>query len=528
MAQNLKFLQLYDAAGNLRREIPVRFKGKLSEAIWLSGIHPGKSFCAGVGLCGRCKVRFLNASPEISDKEKKFFPQNDLDLGWRLACQHNTEEAWPEFVKLELPEEDWENNRTRIPPARKGFHGFASLGVDLGTTSLAWKVADNHPDLAALAGSTANPQCAAGADVISRILAAQSGKGPILRELVLAWLQKLLSSLGNCGVEITRICIAANSAMTGILWEKDLAGLAKAPYFLDFQGGCEIRMPEIGPPLLFPPLIGPFIGGDVTAGLLAAIERKPEPPFLLVDLGTNGEIALYVNEEKIFFASVPMGPAMEGIGPRLGSQPGSGVATLFRLAANGLKPYDQAGTIIERVKGISATGYISLLAWLKKLRFLDNSGDFCAANSCKGALAAKIPLCDGEDGVDIGNGAKLFREDVEILLLVKAAFSVAVNFLLETAGIAASDVKTVLMAGALGQFVNYDDLSTLGFFPQSFSGKLQAAGNTSLAGACILAENPKEMGRLSRLCEVAKVLNLAGDARFQEKYLASLEWKWQE
>lgn len=524
----MRLLRIFDPAGNIRCEIPVDFNGKLSETIWLSGKLPEKSLCAGVGLCGRCKVRFLNSAPEATEKEKRFFPQKDVSHGWRLACQHDTLEPFPEIVDLELPETNWENSQSNFSPPQNDSLIRAALGIDLGTTSIAWKVTSQFHDEGLPSGITRNPQCAAGADVISRILAAQSAKGALLRKLVLDWLLKLLEGLKTGGIEIERICVAANSAMTGIMREEDLTGLAKSPYFLSFRGGDELRLPEISPPLLFPPLVSPFIGGDITAGLLAILEQKPEKPFLLVDLGTNGELALFADAEKVFFASVPMGPAMEGIGPAQGSQPGPGVATYFRLYPTGLKPHDQNGVQLENAQGISATGYLSLLAGLKRLRLLAPSGAFACKKTSRWGITSQISLLNGKDGLDVGNGVKLTREDVEMLLMVKAAFSVALQFLLDAAGLSAGDVKTVYMAGALGQFANYADLLSLGFMPPGFADKITGIGNSSLAGACILAKEPGKIKELIQICAGAKVLNLADDIRFQEKYPGAMEWRWLE
>lgn len=521
----MKRLEFFDSAGNLRCMIPLAKAGKLSEAIWLSGQLPERSLCAGVGLCGRCKVKFLETPPQLTEKEKKFFNQEEREAGWRLACQHSLDEPLPETIKLRLPDEVWENAASFDTLARTGALIEAVLGVDLGTTSIAWKTTAANEGIEVLEGVAPNPQCAAGADVISRIMAAQSGKAPILRKLVIDWLGNLLACLKKCGVDIKRICVAANSVMIGILCGEDLTGLAKAPYYLSFKGGREFRLPEISCPLLLPPLAGPFIGGDITAGLLAIFELNPKPPFLLIDLGTNGELALFGDEKKIFFASVPMGPAMEGIGPVQGRQPGRNVATFFRLEKNSLKPHDQSGARIENVSGISATGYLSLLSWLKKMRFLAPDGGFLQGNALGCGIAHELSQT-GDNYLDIGSGAKLFISDVEILLLVKAAFAAALKLLLEASGINARDITEVFMAGALGQFVNYDDLLSLGFFPQVFAGKFRGVGNASLAGACILARDPGKIVNLSRLCGAAKIINIAESASFQDKYLEAMQWRW--
>ena len=59
------------------------------------------------------------------------------------------------------------------------------------------------------------------------------------------------------------------------------------------------------------PQIGGFVGGDTVAGMLAAGFDRLKKPTLLVDIGTNGEIAL-IHDNRILCASTAAGPAFEG------------------------------------------------------------------------------------------------------------------------------------------------------------------------------------------------------------------------
>lgn len=44
--------------------------------------------CGGQGRCGRCRIRFLEAPPPITKADTRFFSSQELESGWRLACQH--------------------------------------------------------------------------------------------------------------------------------------------------------------------------------------------------------------------------------------------------------------------------------------------------------------------------------------------------------------------------------------------------------------------------------------------------------
>ena len=59
------------------------------------------------------------------------------------------------------------------------------------------------------------------------------------------------------------------------------------------------------------PSIGAYVGADIVADIVATgLVRDPETR-LLVDVGTNGEIACG-NEERVVATAAPAGPAFEG------------------------------------------------------------------------------------------------------------------------------------------------------------------------------------------------------------------------
>jgi len=66
--------------------------------------------------------------------------------------------------------------------------------------------------------------------------------------------------------------------------------------------------------------------------------------------------------------------------------------------------------------------------------------------------------------------------------------------LLDQANLPPSSLKSLILGGAMGQYVNINDLVTTGFIPAESAGITRAAGNTSLAGAVILTNNQKRPG----------------------------------
>ena len=139
-------------------------------------------------------------------------------------------------------------------------------------------------------------------------------------------------------------------------------------------------------------------------------------------------------------------------------------------------------------------------------------------------LAARIEKRAGIARFVAGPGLWISARDIEEILKVKAAFSVAVASLLERAGLAAEELQTIALAGALGRHVDADMLEHLGFVPAGCGRKVRAVGNTSLEGACLLAEKPELREELAALCAGATVLAPAEEEDFYERYVRAMRF----
>lgn len=496
----------------------------LAQAIWLSGLVPSVPLCAGLGTCGRCKARFVKAAPAPVEAERLFFSEAELEQGWRLLCRHKpcgiSGETW-----LELPESDSMKFLARHVDGVKS--GSVFLGVDLGTTSIQWQAHHKNAGLI-LEGALLNPQGGTGADIISRVKYATNPAG-LKRLSNLAWqaLFEIADVIQTDGYSIGRLCVAANSVMTAILLEKDITGFMAAPYRSSYQGGeiirCEFSSLR-GVELIIPPQPAPFIGGDISAGLLAVLKSGAQAPFLLADLGTNCELALFDASGRLFLTSIPLGPALEGIGPAMGMAAGRGAITSFLLSPSGLNGKILGDSL--HPQGISATGYLSLISQLRKLEILDRAGHFQAETGIP--LAAKISanICErqGQAALALGDNLYLFANDVELLLKIRAAFAVALKMILAAAKLEAGQLNTCFIAGSLGSHVDANDLERLGFIPASLRPKLVVSGNTSLSGASILANRPQELASLKQLCSTAIVVDLVNNMEFEREYIDAMQW----
>ena len=515
-------------------ELDVPAGESLSRALWLSGRLRPLPLCGGLGRCGRCRLRFPHDAPPPLPAEEAVFSLRELNAGWRLACRRQVPEAaCAAPLGLELPPEDFAPEAAVAPEiARAHAAGRElALAVDLGTTSVYWRALaldGAEPGATVAEGHFLNPQAGAGADVMSRLAVARAPQGRArLAGLAREAVRRIVDGLRSSDGRVARVCLAANTAMTDIFLDRDVEGLCAAPYRAAHAGHETACLPGL-PPVYIPPLPAPFVGGDVSAGLAALLEVRTPRPFVLADLGTNGELALVTAQGELLLASVPLGPALEGIGPECGQLAGPDVVTDFSLSPAGLAAHSPDGSS-GPARGISATGYLSLLGLLLQLGLLDASGLFAHASSpslmpLARKLAAGLRKERGRTHLYLPRGLRLAAADVEELLKVKAAFALALDALLAAAGVPPRDVAALCLAGALGEHIRPDILEQLGFVPAGLGSRIRAVGNASLDGAALLALHPEKGAALARLCAGARVLPLVEDPDFHHAYLRRMRF----
>ncbi len=524
----------------------------LAQILWLSGKLTPPPLCSGLGRCGACKVRFHTAPPLVTESERKILPPQEHSAGWRLACRHTVQSllaqahaTMPTFaatgiIELEVPTyaakyKTLEQQENKHCTKHEQAPLPAKLAVDLGTTSLCWQLISLEGAVLTQ-GSMLNPQMGAGADVISRLQYAMHAQGKkTLAALVSTALQNIITSLPDYTIE--EICLAANTAMTAILLEKDITSLAYAPYALPLQGNSTAHIQHL-PPMYIPVQLAPFVGGDISAGYAYFLAKQKankhvDYPFILADLGTNGEFILALSPEKAYITSVPMGPSLEGIGLAHGhmADASPGIVNAVQLGAQGLIPQTIAHDAPQKLCG---TGYLSLLHALLKVGVLTTHGVFTAnAAHLRSPFAKKIAqqlmLQEEEQRLQLWPALSntpmwLSAMDVEEILKVKAAFSLAMSYLLKHAGLAPSAVKHIYLAGAMGTYVNVQDLEGLGFVPQGMGPRISPVGNLALEGAKFLLLDTTLRQELLQWSKTCSLVNLTEDEHFTEKFLQHMSF----
>ncbi len=525
----------------------------LATALWLSGKLAPLPLCSGLGRCGACKVRFLSAAPQAFEKEKEILGEEAIAQHWRLACRHDLGQLLcnETHIRLELPDSAFalkkhkemplsslvgSDSRTKAPLSALSSVPV-QLAIDLGTTSLCYEAITMQGHTVAQ-GRRLNPQMGAGADVISRIHLGMQAQGKkILAQVVHKAMQDIICELAPAH-EVQEIGLAANTAMTAIFLEKDLKSLAHAPYALPLEGHCQEHIPSL--PLVYIPVqLAPFVGGDISAGYAALLMRQKQGqntsfPFLMADLGTNGEFILAVHAQKAYVASVPMGPALEGIGLSHGhmADGSHGIVHTVRLEPTGLMPVTLDGTPAQKICG---TGYISLIHALRKLGILSEQGLFCEKPEGKKPSPFFTKVAENFEKINGSLALRLwpkhsaspmflYAADVEEILKVKAAFSLAMKYLLQHAQLAPADIHHIYLAGAMGEHVQVHDLEGLGFVPQGAGARIQSLGNSALEGMAALLHTPSLRQELYQWSKGCTLVKLTEDEHFTEKFMQHMNF----
>ena len=159
--------------------------------------------------------------------------------------------------------------------------------------------------------------------MIARIEHSLAGGGAALQSAVAGCLNEMIAELqrragGDAG-SLRAVAITGNTAMLYLLTGRGVRCLSAAPFAADCLFGDEIPAKTAG--LTLPedvkvylmPSISAFVGADITAAILSSGMTEHPENTLLVDIGTNGEMALF-SQGRLLCCSTAAGPAFEGAG----------------------------------------------------------------------------------------------------------------------------------------------------------------------------------------------------------------------
>jgi uncharacterized 2Fe-2S/4Fe-4S cluster protein (DUF4445 family) len=469
--------------------------------------------CGGAGLCRGCRVTVEGDVSQPDEHERAALSAEEIRSGVRLACRAVVQGD----ARVTVRRSPSPQTLTPPPDVSRLELDRTGLAVDVGTTTLRAALVDTATGDIESVVVAPNPQASFGGDVMSRIARAQHGELERMRSAAAEALGRLAVALQVDS--FARAAVVGNPTMLHILLGEDPSGMGTAPYravFLEERDvdGVDIGLPEGQVTLL--PAIGPFVGADTVAGLLAARMRARHGATLYVDVGTNGEIVLGTPDGGLHATSAAAGPAFEGAGIECGMQAVTGAIERVRVESGQL----ELSVIGETpARGICGSGLADLVAVLLEEGLLAPTGEL---RDVAGPLGERLFEADGVRALRVQGDVWLTQRDVRQVQLAKGALASAVELLVESAGIDDEDIEEVLIAGGFGTHLDPGSLVALGLIPPKWRERTVYIGEAALNGAARWLSDPQAASEAREIAKEGTVLELAGDPRFQERFLAAL------
>ncbi|HCC37496.1 MAG TPA: ferredoxin [Treponema sp.] len=397
------------------------------------------------------------------------------------------------------------------------------VAVDIGTTTLGFALVELRTGKIAARCSSVNRQREMGGDVISRIQSANNGNLLALSGIARAQIDEGIAALcaeaGTRSRDIYKLAITGNTTMLHLLLNLSCHTLGQAPFTpvtLDmvFARYGEIFSGDLSCEVAILPGISTYVGADITAGLFFTGLREHKAPAVLVDIGTNGEMALAYNG-KILCTATAAGPAFEGgnILWGTGSVPGAISGVRFHNGAF------ETRTIGDKPPaGICGTGVIDTVYEGLRAGLILPSGRFTKTEPPNELFLAK-----NQDGRDI----VFCQKDIRELQLAKSAIRSGLDALLNHAGLGYNDIHTLYIAGGFGFNLNMESAAGVGLIPAPLVPKTNLAGNCALGGAVKYLLNGRVSAydeTLREIVECAEEFNLPDDKYFNEHFIDNINF----
>jgi len=489
-----------------------------------------RAACGGTGSCGACVVRLLGgaASPPTLAEYLKLTPE-ERAAGQRLACQLRIQGDLEVELEHPAPPSAW----TSMSPENLVAHPFSQpqlsehiygLAVDLGTTHIRLALWDRRAGKRIASRRGPNPQGSFGADVLNRLQAAcahpehAAALAREAREAILHALRDILArDVGEVTpmlAEIGEVMIVGNTAMLVLLTGQGADQLIDPAYWqekIDFQPvdrknwAAPWHLPRAR--IELPGPVAGFVGSDLLADLIATGLADGPPGSLLLDVGTNTELALW-DGTCLHVTSVPGGPAFEEGGIRHGMPAEAGA--IWRVSrADGRVHCATLGGGVAR--GICGSGLVDAIAVLLAGGELKPSGRFAVS--------------PGPDGLALepGNPATaLTGLDVDAFQRAKAAIAAAMGQLLQLAGLGWGDLRRLCVCGAFGHRLEVANAQAVGLLPPLAGGRIELHADASLAGCEQALLAPDGARQFLALTAKIKAINLSLQPDYEESYINHL------
>ena len=464
---------------------------------------------------------------------------NEFDIK-TLDCDYHVLKSLPDILRkndgqitLILFKSDKSWNIIDIFPGKrkKKIYGIA---CDIGTTTLVVGLVDLEDGKLINTASGFNQQIKCGEDVISRINYAEKPERLLeLNKLLIKTINDLIEkAIEPLDISYTDIYLASFSGNTTMIHlfmnvepryireEPYVPAMNKVPFIL--SGNLGLGINNAGR-IHIAPLVGSYVGGDITSGLLCTpILTSKEKISLFIDIGTNGELVIG-NKDWMVTCACSAGTAFEGGQIKFGMPAAAGAIESFKFT-NGLNiKYNVIGE--SRPKGICGSGLIDFLAESFIHGYVERNGvinkntvkdKYVQDETGKGIIIVNTKDCFWDRDLVI------YENDIANLIRSKAAIYSACSLLLKNLGITFDNIDSFYIAGGFGKNINIENAIKIGLFPDVERGKYHYIGNTSFYGAYLILMSDKNKNMVDMASEKMTYIELNIEPGYMNEYSASL------
>jgi uncharacterized 2Fe-2S/4Fe-4S cluster protein (DUF4445 family) len=434
-------------------------------------------------------------------------------------------------------------HQDEIRGLEEGNSADTLLGIafDIGTTTIVGYLMDLYTGRELQVVSALNPQNCFGADVISRITHVNQVENGLadLHSAVTNALDLLIGeAVENAGIkraDIYAVSVVGNTCMHHLFLGITPRQVALAPYVPAISEPVAVDPVDVrlavnpaGKVFVLPNIAG-FVGADMAAVLLATEMDQSREIKLIMDIGTNGEIALG-SRNRIVACSAAAGPAFEGAQITYGMRgaPGAIDHVLFDDGVS--------FTVIgdEEPKGVCGSALLDTVAGLLKLGIINDKGKYIEPGNITNAAGRMLKdrlvkhqgawafLLTGDSADPQGKKILITQHDITELQLAKGAIAAGIKTLMKTLGVETEQIQEVLLAGAFGNTLNPQSACTIGLIPQELESRIKMIGNAAGAGAKLALLSSQEYKRAAQLAKNVDYVELGSDREFMNNFVRAM------
>ncbi|MDY4753769.1 MAG: corrinoid activation/regeneration protein AcsV [Candidatus Faecousia sp.] len=412
---------------------------------------------------------------------------------------------------------------------------IVGCAIDIGTTTVTMVLTDLESGRILAKGSSGNGQIRYGADVINRIIEQSKSGGrkklqdAIIKETLSPIIANLCKSANVSARSILRLSVGANTTMNHLFVGVDAQSVRMEPYvpsFFAWEGllAGDVKLPA-NPlaPVLIAPNIGSYVGGDITAGTLAAGLWDHDEMSLFIDLGTNGEI-VFGNRDFMMSCACSAGPAFEGGDISCGMRATDGAIEACTLDIDTMEPkLSIVGDPGQRPVGICGSGIIDIISELFRCGIINAKGLFIREGERvkRDAHGMGRYVIAWETESETGREVSINEVDIDNFIRAKGAIFSAISTLLSSVDMSVEAIDRVYVAGGIGSGINMKNAVNIGMFPDVELEKFRYIGNSSLAGAYAMVMSDEANTKLSEIAANMTYLELSTHPGYMDSFVAA-------